>query len=110
MLPPDLLNSAVAITLTATEPAKNGVKDQAPCGVPLKRNAGKCQNPQITPRTRPAHKGASFRCSRGKASPLQPSSSTGPLIAVKNIASMKALNEENGNDPGKGSPFRTELP
>lgn len=54
MLPRDALNSAVTITLTATEPIKNGVNAQALCGVPLSRNAGRCQNPQIMPRIRPA--------------------------------------------------------
>ena len=68
MLPRDALKSAVAITLIATEPTKNGVKDQALCGVPLSRNAGRCQKPQITPRSNAAQIGASLRCSRGPRS------------------------------------------
>ncbi len=45
MLLRDALNNCVTITLTATEPTKNGVNGQALCGVPLNRNAGKCHKP-----------------------------------------------------------------
>ena len=57
MLPRESLKSCVTITLTATDPAKKGANDHAPWGVPLRKNAGKCQTPHITPRNNPAHKG-----------------------------------------------------
>lgn len=86
MLPRDVLNNWVTMTLTATAPIKNGVNDQALCGVPLNRKAGKCQMPHMTPRIIPAQNGANFRSSRGRANPRQPNSSTGPLTAMKSIA------------------------
>ena len=88
MLPDDALNNGVTITLTATEPAKNGVNDQVLCGVSLNRNAGRCQEPQTTPRISPDQMGANFRCRRGSASPRHPNSSTGSLIAVNTKATI----------------------
>ena len=92
MLPRDVLNNGVIITLIATEPVKNGVNDQALCWVPLNRKAGRCQKPQIAPRISPAQIGVNFLCIRGSARPRQPNSSTGPLIAANTgIATNKRL-------------------
>ncbi len=108
ILPCELLNSGVMIMLIAIEPIKNGVNDHAPCGVPLNRKAGKCQKPQIMPSINPAQKGASFLCNRGSASPRQPNSSTGPVIAVNNNATRKQRNEENGYISVKRLPFNAD--
>jgi len=54
MLLCDLLNSAVAITLIARQPAKNAVSDHSLCWVPLKRKAGKCHSPHMDPRISPS--------------------------------------------------------
>ena len=94
--------------LIAMEPIKNGVKDHALCGVPLRRKAGICQKPHIMPSIRPAQAGANFLCNRGSASPLQPNSSTGPFIAVNSSAAMKDKNEGNGYIPVKRLPFNAD--
>jgi hypothetical protein len=108
ILPRDVLNNGVTITLSAIEPKKNGKKDQFPCGVPLRRKAGRCQNPQMIPRTRPAHIGANFLCRRGRANPLQPNSSIGPFNAVKSNAANKDRIEENGYSSSRRFPFITD--
>ncbi len=58
MLPREALNKGVMITPTAIEPMKNGKNDHELCGTPLRKNAGRCQAPQMVPRIRPAQIGA----------------------------------------------------
>lgn len=96
------------MTLNAIEPTKKGVNDQALCGVPLSKNAGRCQKPQIAPRINPDQMGANFRCNRGRARPRQPNSSIGPLIAVNANATISDSTEEKGNGSAKRFPFNAE--
>jgi len=110
MLPWDWLNSAVTITLIAKHPVKNAVNDHSLCWVPLKRKAGKCHSPHMTPRISPAQIGANFFCKRGSAKPRQPNSSTGPLMAARNNSISNAWRDTNGNGSEKRFPLIAEPP
>ena len=46
------MNMGVTIALSTSTPTTYGLKDHALWGVPLSRNAGKCQMPQIAPSPR----------------------------------------------------------
>jgi hypothetical protein len=98
------LNIDVTMTLMATAPRKNGANDHSPWGVPLNRNAGRCQKPQITPRSSAAQSGASLRCNSGSANPRQPNSSIGPFTAISKIIVKTALSESNRKAPVNGLP------
>jgi len=69
MLPDDALNNGVTITLTATEPAKNGVNDQVLCGVSLNRNAGRCQEPPDDAENQPGPNGRELPLQKRKRQP-----------------------------------------
>jgi len=43
MLPLEALNNGVRIILRQTDPTKKGITPQALRGVPLRKNAGRCQ-------------------------------------------------------------------
>lgn len=98
------------MTLIAKHPTKKAVNDHSLCWVPLKRKAGKCQIPHITPRIKPAQIGANFLCNRGSAKPRQPNSSIGPLMAAVNNPTNNAGTDANGNGSENRFPLIAEPP
>ena len=96
-LPRAALNIGVRMIVIARTPMKYGPNDQALCGLPLRKNAGRCQRPQIPPRIRLDQMGAKRRCRRGSATPRQPNSSIGPITSPVANAGSTLYQGEKGN-------------
>ena len=91
------LNMGVQNDCDRQDTMKNEPNDQAPWGLLLRKNAGKCQSPQIPPRIRLDQSGAKRRCKRGNATPRQPNSSMGPITSPVANAGSTQYHGENGN-------------
>ena len=96
MLPCTALNMGVRMTVIATTPMKYGPNGQALWGLPLKKKAGRCQMPHIPPSIRLDASGEKRSCKRGKATPRQPNSSTGPMASPTARAASTSYQGLNG--------------